>query len=298
MRFGLFGTGPWAHIAHAPALAAHPQAELAGVWGRNPQKAAALAGEYGVEAYADVDALIADVDAVAIALPPDVQAGIALRAARAGRHLVLDKPVAFTPAAAEPIVAEVAARGLASVVFFTRRFVPVIEDFLLAAAATGGWHEAHVEHLGSIFQPGNAFGESPWRQAQRGGLWDVGPHALSFVLPVLGPVASVTAVDGPRETTHVLLTHAGGAVSRLTLSVNAPQGATRDDAVLYGEQGRADLPSAEWAPVDAFGRALDQLVAAANGGEQPRCDVRFGAEVVAVLAAADEAATSGRTVTL
>jgi predicted dehydrogenase len=298
MRFGLFGTGPWAHIAHAPALAAHPEAELVGVWGRNPEKAAALAGEHGVGAYTEVDALIGDVDAVAIALPPNVQADLALRAAQAGRHLVLDKPVAFTPEAAAPIVAEVTARGLASVVFFTRRFVPAIEDFLVATAATGGWHEAHVEHLGSIFEPGNAFGDSPWRQAERGGLWDVGPHALSFVLPVLGPVASVTAVDGPRETTHVLLKHAGGAVSRLTLSVNAPKGAMRDDAVFFGEQGRVDLPSAEWAPVDAFGRALDQLIAAAKGGDQPACDVRFGAEVVAVLAAADEAATSGRTVTL
>ena len=44
MRFGLFGTGPWAHLAHAPGLAAHGDVEFAGVWGRDEAKAAALAG--------------------------------------------------------------------------------------------------------------------------------------------------------------------------------------------------------------------------------------------------------------
>ncbi len=43
MRFGLFGTGPWAHQAHAPALAAHDDVEFVGVWGRDAGKAAALA---------------------------------------------------------------------------------------------------------------------------------------------------------------------------------------------------------------------------------------------------------------
>jgi predicted dehydrogenase len=298
MRFGLFGTGPWAQQAHGPALAGHPSAELVGVWGRSPEKAAALAGAHGVPAYTEVEALIAEVDAVAVALPPDVQADVALRAARASKHLLLDKPVAFTTDAADEIAGEVADRGLASVVFFTSRFVPDIDSFLTGAAETGGWHEARVEHLGSIFEPGNAFGDSPWRQAERGGLWDVGPHALSFVLPVLGPVASVTAVDGPRETTHVLLKHAGGAVSRLTLSVNAPVKAMRNEAVFFGEAGSAAVPTVDWAPVDALRRAVDQLVAAADGGDQPACDVRFGAAVVAVLAAADAAARSGNTVTL
>src|SRR3712207_9512651 len=103
MRFGLFGTGPWAHQAHAPALAAHEDVEFVGVWGRDAGKAAALAGEHGAKPYADIDELIADVDAIAVALPPAVQADIALRAARPGKHLLLDKPVAFTVEAADEV---------------------------------------------------------------------------------------------------------------------------------------------------------------------------------------------------
>jgi hypothetical protein len=96
MRFGLFGTGPWAHLAHAPALAAHPDVEFVGVWGRNPARRRRWPASTARKPYAEIDELIADVDAIAIALPPDVQAPIALRAARAGKHLLLDKPVAFT----------------------------------------------------------------------------------------------------------------------------------------------------------------------------------------------------------
>jgi hypothetical protein len=47
MRFGLIGTGYWADVAHAAGIRAHPQAELVGVWGRDPRKAEALAERHG-----------------------------------------------------------------------------------------------------------------------------------------------------------------------------------------------------------------------------------------------------------
>ncbi|GGL18349.1 Gfo/Idh/MocA family protein [Mangrovihabitans endophyticus] len=295
MRFGLFGTGPWAHMAHAPALAAHKDVEFVGVWGRNEAKAAELAGEYGAAAYSDVDALIADVDAIAVALPPDVQAPIALSAARAGRHLLLDKPVAFTVAEADAIAAAVAERDLASVVFFTRRFVPQLADFLARAGESGGWVEARVDHVGTIFDPGNPFGASAWRR-ESGGLWDVGPHAVALVMPLLGPVVEVTAMAGPHDMSHVLLRHQGGGISTLTLSVDVPPAAAREEAVFAGESGVITVPTLPWDPVAALGVALDQLVAAADGGPAPALDVRLGAHITAVLAAAAESIRTGRAV--
>jgi predicted dehydrogenase len=295
MRFGLFGTGPWAHLAHAPALADHQDVEFVGIWGRDPDKAGALAAEHGVRAYGKIEDLIGEVDAVAIALPPDVQAPIALRAARAGRHLLLDKPVAFTPAEADEIAAAVDERNLASVVFFTRRLAPVTVDFLAEARALGGWREARVDHLGSIFTTGSPFGESPWRQ-QRGGLWDVGPHALAMLLPVLGPVTEVTAMAGPHDMTHALLRHRSGAISTLTLSVDAAADEVRQEIVFGGEAGLRRVPDAQWTADQALGVAISQLIAAAGGGPASDVDVRFGAAVTAVLAACQEAITTGRTV--
>jgi hypothetical protein len=105
-------------------------------------------------------------------------------------------------------------------------------------------------------------------------------------------------MDGPRATTHVLLRHVGGAVSTLTLSVDAPTGAARHEAVFFGEPGSAAVPSPSFGVVQALGRAVDQLVAAAGGGAQPACDIRFGANVVAVLAAAEACVRGGHTITL
>jgi predicted dehydrogenase len=297
MRFGLFGTGPWAHLAHAPGLAAHKDVEFVGVWGRNATKAAELADQYGAKAYGDVDALIADVDAIAVALPPDIQAPIALQAARAGKHLLLDKPVAFDPAVADEIAAATRDSGVASAVFFTRRFLPALAAFIEETAATGGWVEGRVDHSGTIYNEGNPFGASKWRQ-DSGGLWDVGPHALALVLPILGPVVEVTAMTGKNDMAHVLLRHADDAVSTLTLSVGAPPAAGREAAVFYGDSGIVSAPQVEFDAVTAFGVALDQLVTAAGGGPRPAMDVAFGAEVTRILAAAAQASETGHSVKL
>ncbi|HEX7745340.1 MAG TPA: Gfo/Idh/MocA family oxidoreductase [Micromonosporaceae bacterium] len=294
LRFGVFGTGHWATETHAAALATHPDVELVGIWGRDPAKAANLAGRYGVPAFDDVNALIDAVDAVAIALPPEVQATIAARAADAGRHLLLDKPIALTVADADVLAKAVERRGVASVVFFTNRFRPDVSGALAAAAATGDWYGARVTMFASIFRPGGPYGRSAWRK-EWGGLWDIGPHALSLLIPVLGPVTEVSAVSGPHATTHLILRHTSDAVSTCSLTIDAAPEATAYDVVFYGENGVEPLPRGQGTAIEAYRRAVDQLVEEIqSGARDQQCDVRFGREVVAVLAAAELAKEEGR----
>jgi predicted dehydrogenase len=296
LRFGLFGTGYWAAETHAAAIAAHPRAQLAGVWGRDPAKAAALAQRYDVPVFDDVDALIEDVDAVAVALPPDVQAGIAERAATAGRHLLLDKPLALSLPYADRVAAAAQQAGVASVVFFTNRFHPNVAGFIAAAAAAGGWHGARATMFASIFEPGNPYGSSPWRRTH-GGLWDIGPHALSIILPVLGPVTQVAALDGPRDTAHLLLKHAEGAASSVSVALDAAPKATAFEFAFYGENGVDTVPRGAGSSVEALTLALDQLLEEVDSGTRDhQCDVRFGRDVVAILAAAEVARAQARTV--
>jgi predicted dehydrogenase len=272
MRFGLLGTGYWAAETHAAALVAAPDTTLAGVWGRDPAKAAALADRYGVRPYEDVEELLDAVDAVAIALPPQVQALLAARAARAGKHLFLDKPLALTVEAADEVVAAVDATGVRSVVFFTSRFNPPAVDFLRAAIATGGWDGGRATLLGSL--AGTPYDASPWRH-EYGGLWDVGPHALSLLMPVLGPIAGVSAALGPHQTTTALLTHDSGAVSTMTLSLASP--VSTWDVSFYGASGWGSVP-----PVtDAVAAAVVALAALSAGDRS--CDVHFARDVTAVL---------------
>ena len=134
------------------------------------------------------------------------------------------------------------------------------------ADATGGWVEARVDHVGTIYDEGNPFGASAWRR-ESGGLWDVGPHAVALVVPVLGKVTEVSAMVAPRDMTHLLLRHLSGAVSKITLSVDVPPAAAREEAIFAGEAGVWTVPEVTWEPITAYRHALDQLIAAAAGRE-------------------------------
>lgn len=292
VRFGLVGTGYWAREVPGASLAGHPGVDLAGVWGRDRAKTGDVAATLGATGYDTPDALFADVDAVAFAVPPAVQAALAVRAAAAGCHLLLEKPVAATAADAWAVADAVATAGVAGVVFFTRRFDPASEEWLDRARAAGGWTGGYHEMVGNIFEPGNPFGDSPWRR-DLGALWDVGPHALANLVPVLGAVTAVAATAGPGDTTHLVLWHAGGATSTATLSLTAPAAAGGQSLHLYGEQGRRSAPMTTTDAVACHRRAVDALGYAAARGEPHPCDVRFGAAVVDVLEAAQHSRATG-----
>ncbi|MFF5428814.1 Gfo/Idh/MocA family protein [Streptomyces griseofuscus] len=287
MRIGLLGTGPWARAVYAPALAGHPGLEFAGVWGRRPEAAAELAQRYDGTPYADVDALLADVDAVAVALPPAVQAPLAVRAARAGRHLLLDKPLALSVADARAVAEEAERAGVASVVFFTARFQKEPQAWIEEQAALTGWFTARAQWLGVVFTTDSPFAASPWRQ-EKGPLWDLGPHALSVLMPILGDVTRVvTAARGPGDTVHLILDHAAGASSTVTLSQTVPPAAAGTEYELRGASGVTVMPAGSEDAVVALTRAADALLACAESGRPHPCDTSFGLRVTEILAAAE-----------
>lgn len=288
MRFGVLGTGFWASEVHATSLATHPDAELVGVWGRDLAKAKAVGATFDVPGTDDLDALLADVDAVSFALPPDVQAPLAERAAAAGKHLLLEKPVALSTAAADRVVDAVAASGVASVVFFTNRFRTATSTWLEQAARTtlaGG----SVTWLGNL--AGSPF-DTPWRR-EHGALWDIGPHALSLLVPALGPVTAVQAGAGRGDTVHLVLSHPEGRASTVTVSSTAAELAAGIDVWVHGDAGRLVLLPEARVAVEAHQVAVTELQAAAlTGGAHP-CDAAFGRDVVRVLEAAQRSLRTG-----
>jgi predicted dehydrogenase len=297
LRVGLIGSGYWARRVHGLSAAQHPNVEFVGVWGRDKARTAEAAAELGTRAYEDLDGLIADIDALTFAVPPDVQASIALRAAADfGKHLLLEKPIATSLSAALDLDAAVTEAGVASIVFFTRRFVPENEAWLQHLAELGGWECGRVEFAASIFTEGNPFGASPWRH-EKGGLWDVGPHALSLLIPALGEVTSVVAAAGVRDQVHLALQHPDGRSSTASLSLSVPPAATGTSVYVYGQHGRESAPPGPFDPVAAHRAALDALIEQVARPEKGHaCDVHFGARVVEVLAAAEQSLNSGRVV--
>jgi predicted dehydrogenase len=291
MRFGLVGTGYWAETTHAPALATTPGARLASVWGRDPNAAAALAARHGATAYADFDAFLASVDAVAFSVPPDVQAPLAIRAAEAGRHLLLEKPVALSVADADAVVTAVEKAGVASVVFFTWRFNRELRAWLADEQARGGWSGSGwsggvAVWLGTALADDSPF-NTPWRR-QKGALWDLGPHLAGMLWACLGPVTSVSAVRGQGDVRHLVLQHEGGASSTMTTALDAPEPAEGFNLFVWGAAGRSIMPATPDDPEQSLRVAAAELIASANSGQpQHPCDVRFGRDIVVVLAEAE-----------
>jgi predicted dehydrogenase len=297
MRFGLVGTGYWAKITHAPALASTPGVELVAIWGRDPAAAAALAAEHGVIAYEDFSTFLDHVDAVAFAIPPDAQAPLAIRAAQMGKHLLLEKPVALSADDADKLVAAVEEAQVASVVFFTWRFNTEIRAWLTDEQARGGWDGegwsgGTAIWLGTSLAADNPF-NTPWRQV-KGALWDLGPHLVGMLWACLGPVTEVTAVAGKADVAHLVLRHESGATSTVTTTQSAPEAAAGVTVFVWGEAGRSLMPAELVDSVAALRTAAAELIAGAvligeagaGRGTHP-CDVRFGRDVTKVLAEAE-----------
>ena len=290
MRFGLVGTGYWARETHGPGIQASGQ-ELVGVWGRDPEKTAAVAEKLGVEAFASHDALLRAVEAVSYAVPPDVQAPLATAAAAAGKHLLLDKPVALDVGAAHALRDAAQAAGIRSMVFFTARYTAETRSWLDELAAQDGWRGSWTEWVVANQRPESPYQDSPWRQRE-GALWDIGPHLLGTLIPALGPVRDLVAVAGHGDAVHLTLTHDSGAVSTATLALWGPPAAYTWGMRVWGTPGVSPAPAATTPALTALATAADELgTAVAEDADHP-LGLDLGTRVVELLA--DAVAQLGR----
>jgi len=207
---------------------------------------------------------------------------MAIQAAQAGKHLLLEKPIALSDDAADELAETIGQAAVASVVFFTQRFTPEMRAWLSQVTALGGWSGGGAIWLGSALRAGNPF-NTPWRN-ERGGLWDVGPHLISLLWASLGPVTAITAEAGLADVTHLILHHEGGASSTVTATLSAPENAARFEAYVWGAAGRSAAPGNDPDRVAALRTALAELAANARSGHfRHACDVWFGREVERVL---------------
>lgn len=177
---------------------------------------------------------------------------------------------------------------MGSIIFFTRRFDRSTAGWLAATCAEGPWHGLRAAWLSGFLHPdAPASFESPWRR-ERGALWDVGPHALSLALPLLGEVTDVCPVRGPGDTVQLALSHATGAASAVALSLTAAPAAATVDLAVYGDAGWRTMPDTTESDVDSLRVAIRSLVEGAeNGAPGHPCDVRLGRDIVAVLETAE-----------
>ncbi|HEX3787566.1 MAG TPA: Gfo/Idh/MocA family oxidoreductase [Pseudonocardiaceae bacterium] len=287
LRVGLIGAGPWARQVHAPAIAGHRRTELVSVWARRPAAAQELAAEYDTAVAADPDELIAAVDVVAFAVPPTVQGELAVRAAAAGRHLILEKPLAGDLPAAQLLADTVGAADVTAVLFLTSRYAQSTVDWLAQAARLGGWVAGGGRWFAGSALSG-PFAGSAWRR-DRGALLDVGPHVLDLLDAALGPIVDVLAAHHSRpDLWQLLLAHDQGSTSAVSLSLRVPADPSVVEVALYGPHGTFPLPHWPTSAVDCFSTLLDQLHGLVTDQVRAHpCDVQQGLRLQRVIETAE-----------
>src|SRR5262249_21566300 len=152
---------------------------------------------------------------------PDVQAGLAIRAARAGKHLMLDKPLALTPDDARRLADAVDQTGVVTQLMLTQRFRPSVRAFIEKARSFGAIG-APLAFLSGAFVRGPY--ATTWRR-EHGALHDLGPHAFDLLEGALGRITRIRASGDPRRWVALSCEHETGAVSDSSLSgiIELPQ---------------------------------------------------------------------------
>jgi predicted dehydrogenase len=280
LRVGLVGTGPWAELAHAPILTGGPETELVGIWGRRPDAAQSLAAQFNTQAITEYDELLDSCDAVAFAVPPEVQGRMALVAARAGKHLLLDKPVADSLAEAERLADAVGEAGVMSVVLLTMQFTQPVRAFVPEAIASQPVGVAY-ENLSGAFLCG-PFSQSPWRH-EGGVLPDVGPHVVDLMTSILGPAEAAEATS-QHGVVRLGVRHVAGGFSHAVLSAHHT-GPPVHGLRVYSPSAVLDC---DWGvpELDRWGTVRREFAATVRSRAAHPCDVHRGIEVQRVLAMA------------
>ncbi|MFD1538221.1 Gfo/Idh/MocA family protein [Nonomuraea guangzhouensis] len=274
---GLIGAGPWAERAHAPMLVKSPYLRFAGVWARRPEAAAGL----GAPVFERVEELFDACEAVAFCVPPAVQAELGVRAARAGKALLLEKPLADSLENARRLADAVREAGVASQLVLTMRYTTQVRAFLARCAdieAFGG----HAANISNVLLGDHPFG-TPWR-LERGALLDVGPHVIDLLDAALGPVTGVRAHGHPLGWTGLLLDHEGGAVSEASLSMSAAGDLPPSSIAVYGRTGNAVLLPGDDDPFATIAEEFAQTVR--QGGGHP-LDAAHGLRLQRIIAEAE-----------
>ncbi len=263
LRVGIIGCGG-AAVPVAAALASSAVARLAGAHDRNPALARDLSAQWNVQCAESLDDLLADpgVQAVYIAVPHDQLATLARKALEAGKHALVEKPLALSLADADALIALAEARRLALGVFYEMRHTHAHQQAraLVQAGAigtlTGVRLQTVIDKSPEYYQRGlSGRAVSTWRanKAQAGGgvvLMNTS-HGLDALRYITGlEVVSVAAetdtwVAGVEveDTAAATLRFDNGAIGSLFAGAHLAGGGD-EAADLYGTQGQLRLPDA------------------------------------------------------
>jgi 1,5-anhydro-D-fructose reductase (1,5-anhydro-D-mannitol-forming) len=246
--WGLIGTGRIADDRVLPAINAVQGNKLIGVVSRSQERADAFAKKFGAQhAYTRYEDLLRnpDVTVVAIHTPNAQHAEQAIAAARAGKHVFCDKPMATSIEDAERMVRECEKAGVKLGINFHNRFMPCFVDTrrIVESGEIGEVKLVQIEASPGA-RPGGRLGS--WRVdpsiAGLGTSYSIGVHIFDIVRYILASeVETVTTLfDSPKGNTEEMnmsvVRFKSGTLAQLSVHENVPF--PHNDFVIYGTKGR------------------------------------------------------------
>jgi predicted dehydrogenase len=325
-RLAVAGYGYWGPNL-ARNIAAHPTAQLVAVCDPNPARRDAAAEHHAGAQLVDrfdqlLDGTVADLDGIVLATPAATHHELGMAALGAGKHLLVEKPLAMTVAHGAELVA-----------------AAETHDLVLMAGHTF-LYEAAVRHLAEA-NGRHEFGDITYVYAQRlnlgrirsdvNAMWNLAPHDISIVLHVLGvPAVAVTArgvaalQPGIEDVVFVDIELAGGVLAHVHVSWLDPQKVRkmvllgREQMVVYDDVSRDETITVfdkgfDAAPADRTGFAMRdrgatvvpldrreplalecaEFVDCIRTGREPLTGGRHALEVVRVLEGAQRSLDEG-----
>jgi predicted dehydrogenase len=193
LRVGIAGFGGMGST-HARAYAALPEVELVAAADLRPERREAFTKEYGGTTYGHFQEMIdgADLDIVGIALPTDLHSEAAVAAARAGRHVLTEKPMALSLEQCDAMIAAAKQAGTVLMVAQVLRFWPEYARLkeIVDSGRLGKVLAASASRIGGRPMPPSWFAE-PARSG--GAVLDLHIHDIDFLCHLLGRPTKVSA---------------------------------------------------------------------------------------------------------
>ncbi|MZQ82841.1 gfo/Idh/MocA family oxidoreductase [Paenibacillus sp. 5J-6] len=198
VRWGIIGCGDVTEVKSGPALQKVAGSELVAVMRRNGSLAEDYARRHGVAKwYDDANALIQDpdVNAIYVATPPGYHHEYTLMAAKAGKPVYVEKPMARNHGECLEMIAACEEAGVPLFVAYYRRGLPKFVQIkeLLDSGALGEIRFVHTTFLQTLREEQSQ--ELPWRlqpELSGGGLFvDLASHTLDILDYLLGPIGEV-----------------------------------------------------------------------------------------------------------
>lgn len=251
LRFGLIGCGRVAP-RHAESVDALPDARLVAVADVRESRAAHFAQHYGADMLTDYRALLArpDVDVVSICTPSGLHAQMAIDALQAGKHVIVEKPIALSLADADRMIATAAATGRKLCVVLQNRYNPPMQDLrrivdkgrlgrLLLGNATVRWYRPQEYY------------EDEWHGTwamDGGALMNQSIHHIDALQWFMGRPESVFAFTGTlahrmeaEDTGVAVIRFAGGALGSVEGSTITYPENIEGSLAVFGELGSAKI---------------------------------------------------------